>query len=152
MPVDSTMKNGLPPARRDDRRGLLLAETVTSRLSREVGSLVLGQSLEADAHLIDGPRAPAGPLVEQLRPGRDHHQHTARTPPSPRGDPLDQVQHLRPQRLRVLEQERDRSLLTQPLEQRQEARADVVHERGLVPSRCSTSPTSACSRSNVRSA
>jgi hypothetical protein len=124
------MKNGL-----HDRGGLLLAETAATRLSDEFGSLGLGQSLEADAHLIDGPGAPTGPLVEQLRPGRDQHQHPARTLPATRGDPLDQIQHLRPKRLRVLEQERDGALLSEPLEQRQEARADVVHERGLVPSR-----------------
>jgi len=55
-------------------------------------------------------------------------------PPS-RRDAFDQIQHLGPERLGILEQQGDGSLAREALDEGEEARADVVDERGFVAPR-----------------
>ncbi len=129
------MKNGLPPARVDDRRALPVVETPGAGLARELRGLGLGQRLEPHGDLVRRAAAPPGPVVEQLVPGRDDDEHAAGTVAPSSGDPLDQIEHLRSQRVRVLEEQRHGSLVREPFEQGEEPGPDVVHERGLVAPR-----------------
>jgi hypothetical protein len=50
----------------------------------------------------------------------------------PSCDAFDQIEHLRAERLRVFEEQGDRSFAREPLDQREETRADVVDERGFI--------------------
>ena len=55
--------------------------------------------------------------------------------PSARRHAFDQIQHLGPERLGILEQEGDGSFAREALDEGQEARANVVDERGFVAPR-----------------
>ena len=104
-------EEGVAAARaRRSPRGRSSSRRLAAGLPDELGCVGVRQRFEAHADLVDRPDSPGGPLVDQFGARRDDDQHAAGAAPSARDDALDQVQHLRPQRVRVLEHQRDRTL------------------------------------------
>jgi hypothetical protein len=121
MPVVSMMKNGLPPAR--------LAISAASVSPIRPPPACRTRSIEGDR--VHGVRPPGRPLVEELRTRQDEHHRPAGAGPGPGAETLDEVEHRRPERVRILEHEHGRQLVLQAIDQRHEPRLDVVHERRL---------------------
>ena len=128
-------EEGVATGAADDGRGVVGVEPAATGLSCQLGGLALGQRLEAYADLVHGAGSPRGTFLEQLGARRHQHQHPARAATPAGRDPLDQIEHLRAERVHILEQQRDRPLAGEPLEQRQEPGTHIVDEGRLVTAR-----------------
>ena len=94
--------------------------------------LVSGQRIEAQQHGVAARRAPRRTLIEQLAPRQGEDERAPRPAPAGGSEPLDQVEHGRPQRVGVLEDKGDRVVARQRVDQREEAGLHVVDERRLL--------------------
>jgi hypothetical protein len=114
---------------------VLVVDASAARLSRKLGRLVVRQGLEADADLVQRAHAPGRTIVEQFRPRGDQDEDAPRRVTASGRDAFDQIEHLRTQRVRVFEEQGDRTLLREPLDQRHETGPHIVDEGRLVAPR-----------------
>ena len=97
MPVVSTMKNGLPPARSAIDVGLALLDAVAAGLPDELDRLVGGEGSAARARVWSPRRLPsAAAALDEL--GSREREHERGPPSAARGEPLDQIEHRRRER------------------------------------------------------
>ena len=134
IPVISTMKNGFPPV----RSAIWMAVAVSTRPpldSRASSAASSGGSGSSRSTVWLGGRSPRRPRLGQLG-ARDRQDHR-RTGPVRRSrrQPLDEIEHRRPQRVRVVEDQHQRCIRGQPLGQGHEAALDLLDEGGLVAPR-----------------
>ena len=101
-------------------------------MAHEVDRLVSGERVEAKQHGVAARRTPRGTLIEKLAARQGEHERPPRPAPAGRTEPLDQVEHRRSQRVGVFENQGDRVVARQCVDQRDEAGLDVVDESRLL--------------------
>ena len=101
-------------------------------MAHEVDRFVGGKRVEAEQHGVAARRAPRRTLVEKLAARQREHERAPRPAAAGRTEPLDQVEHGRPERVCVLENQGDRMVARQRVDQRDEAGLHVVDERRLL--------------------
>ena len=112
-----------------DRLGVL--DPPARGLSREIDRLVGGERVELEPDGVRGRRSPGGPLFEQRRAGQREDQDPAMAFSGGRAEAFDQLEHRRAELVRVLEHEDGGRVAREAVDERDEPRLHVLHERRL---------------------
>ena len=108
---------------------LVVVDAPARGLPREDDRLVVVQRLEPEPDRVLGGRAPRRPVVEQARARERDHERLAVALSRGRAEALDQLEHLRPELVRVLEHEDRGCVSSQTVDERDEPALHVLHER-----------------------
>src|SRR5207248_6725644 len=84
-----------------------IADSAAAGVPRKLYGVVAREGLEPDQHRVAAARAPPGPLVQKLVARERHDERPPGTGPIDT-ETLDQVEHRRLQRVRVLEDQEHR--------------------------------------------